>query len=54
MKTKSISIRIDEELLKKIGHIAAYEGRSINGHILMLIRRNIESFELTHGKIQSL
>ncbi len=52
MATKSISIRIEEEMLKKIGFVADYEGRSFNSHILVLIRENIKSFENEHGKIE--
>ena len=45
MAIKSVSIRIEEEMLKKIGYVADYEGRSINSHILVLIRENIKAFE---------
>ena len=41
MAIKSVSIRIEEEMLEKIGFIADYEGRSVNSHILVLIRENI-------------
>lgn len=51
MAIKSVSIRIEEEMLKKIGFIADYEGRSVNSHILVLIRDNIEKFEEAHGEI---
>ena len=51
MATKSVSIRIEEEMLKKIGFVADYEGRSVNSHILVLIRENIKAFEEKHGPI---
>ncbi len=51
MAVKSVSIRIEEEMLKKIGYIADYEGRSVNSHILVLIRENIKAFEAEHGTI---
>ncbi len=51
MAIKSVSIRIEEEMLDKIGYIADYEGRSVNSHVLVLIRKDIEAFEKTHGKI---
>lgn len=51
MATKSVSIRIEEEMLKKIGYVADYEGRSVNSHILVLIRESIEKFEGEHGTI---
>lgn len=38
-------------MLNKIGYVANYEGRSVNSHILVLIRDNIRAFEETHGKI---
>ena len=51
MAVKSVSIRIEEEMLKKIGYVADYEGRSVNSHILVLIRESIRAFEATHGAI---
>lgn len=45
MPTKSVSIRIEEEMLGKIGYVADYEGRSINSHVLVLIRESIQKFE---------
>jgi hypothetical protein len=39
-------------MLKKIGFVADYEGRSVNSHILVLIRENIRAFEQLHGKIE--
>jgi len=52
MAIKSVSIRIEEKMLKKIGYIADYEGRSVNSHILVLIRENIKTFETENGKIE--
>ena len=52
MAVKSVSIRIEEEMLKKIAYVADFEGRSVNSHILVLIRKNIESFEAGYGKIE--
>lgn len=51
MAIKSVSIRIEEEMLEKIGFVADYEGRSVNSHILVLIRENIRLFEQDHGSI---
>ena len=51
MAVKSVSIRIEEEMLRKIGYVADYEGRSVNSHILVLIRENIRAFEGSHGVI---
>lgn len=52
MAIKSVSIRIEEEMLRKIGFVADYEGRSVNSHILVLIRDNIKAFEDSNGKIE--
>lgn len=51
MAIKSVSIRIEEEMLRKIGYVADYEGRSVNSHILVLIRENIQKFENENGTI---
>ena len=51
MAVKSVSIRIEEEMLQKIGYVADYEGRSVNSHILVLIRESIRAFEAAHGGI---
>lgn len=52
MATKSVSIRIEEEMLEKLDYVASYEGRSINSHVLVLIRQSIQEFESIHGKIE--
>lgn len=49
MAIKSVSIRIEEEMLEKLGYVADYEGRSVNSHVLVLIRENIKKFEDEHG-----
>ena len=52
MAVKSVSIRIEEEMLEKIGYVADFEGRSVNSHVLVLIRESIEAFEKKYGKIE--
>ena len=51
MAIKSLSIRIDDEMLNKLHVVADYEGRSANSQILILIRNCIEQYEKEHGKI---
>jgi hypothetical protein len=51
MAIKSVSIRIEEEMLRKLAFVADYEGRSVNSHILVLVRENIKAFEDIHGTI---
>ena len=52
MAIKSVSIRIEEEMLNKIAYVADYEGRSVNSHVLVLIRENIKAFEEKNGAIE--
>ena len=51
MAIKSLSIRIDDEMLHKLHVVADYEGRSANSEILILIRDAIEQYEKKNGKI---
>ena len=51
MAVKSVSIRIEEEMLEKLSYVADFEGRSINSDILVLIRNSISQFEEEYGKI---
>jgi hypothetical protein len=52
MAVKSVSIRIEQEMLDKLGFVAEYEGRSLNSHILVLIRDNIKAHEEKYGAIE--
>ena len=49
MAVKSVSIRIEEATLRKLAYVADYEGRSVNSHVLSLIRNRIRDFEKEHG-----
>ena len=49
MPIKSLSIRIDDQLLNRLHAVADYEGRSANSQILILIRDCVEKFEREHG-----
>ena len=51
MAIKSLSIRIDEELLNKLHVVADYEGRSANSQIIVLIRDCVAEYEKEHGQI---
>ena len=53
MAVKSLSIRIEEEMLDKLHVVADYEGRSANSQILVLIRDLIASYEEKHGEIKT-
>lgn len=52
MAIKSLSIRIDSNMLDKLHVVADYEGRSANSEILVLIRDAIEQYEEKHGEIR--
>ena len=54
MAIKSVSIRIEDEMLRKIGYVADYEGRSVNSHVLVLIRESIRKFEEANGPIDGI
>ena len=51
MAIKSLSIRIDEEMLNKLHVVADYEGRSANSQILILIRDCIKEYEKENVEI---
>ena len=42
MAIKSVSIRMEETMLEKLNAVAKYEGRSLNSHVLVLIRDSIQ------------
>ena len=45
------TLRIDPELLEKLGYIAEYEGRTKNRELEQLIKKRIREFEIEHGEI---
>lgn len=49
-KEKHLGLRIDSETHKKLKSLAEFEGRSINGEVLYLIRQAIMEFENNHGE----
>ena len=51
MNVKGVTIRFSQEMLNKISYVADYEGRSVNSHVLVLVRNSIAQFEEQHGKI---
>ena len=52
MAIKSVSIRIDEELLNELHRVADYEGRSASSQTVVLIRDCVEKYK-KEGKIDS-
>lgn len=51
VKDKHLVLHIDRELHYKLQYVAKYDGRSISGEVLYLLRRYISDFEKQHGKI---
>ena len=46
------TLRVEQELLDKLGYIAEYEGRTKNKEIEQIIKRRIAQFEREHGEIE--
>ena len=53
-KDKHLGLRIDSETHKKLKSLAEFDGRSINGEVLYLIRQAIMEHEQTHGILKYL
>lgn len=48
---KHLSLRIDEDLLRKFSYIADYQDRSMNWMVINLINKAVKSFEEKNGEI---
>lgn len=48
-RDKHLGLRIDSETHKKLKSLSEFEGCSINGEILYLIRQAIAQHEQNHG-----
>ena len=46
-----MTLRIPEDLLRKLLYVSDAEGRSPNNHIIMLLRNNVQYFERAKGRI---
>ncbi len=51
-KTKNLSLRIDEDLLRRFDYVARSGDRSMNGLLLALVRRCVKEYERKHGKFE--
>ena len=47
------TLRINTNLLNKLGYIAEYEGRTKNKELEQMIKKRIVEFESEHGKINN-
>ncbi len=52
MKDKHLGLRLDEDTHRKLKSLAEFEGRSINGEVVYLIRQAIIKFEKENGKLE--
>lgn len=52
-KGKHLGLRIEPDTHRKLKSLAKYEGRSMNGEVLHLIRRAISQHEKEYGPIDS-
>ena len=50
-KDKHLGLRIDSETHRKLKSLAEFEGRSINGEVLYLIRQAITIHEKQYGEL---
>ena len=50
-KDKHLGLRIDSETHEKLKNLAEYDGRSINGEVIYLIRQAILRYEKEQGKV---
>lgn len=50
-KEKHLGLRMDKETHRKLKSLSEFEGRSINGEILYLIRQAITKHEEDHGEL---
>jgi hypothetical protein len=51
-KDKHLGLRIDSETHSKLKSLAEFDGRSINGEVLYLIRQAILEHEKNHGELK--
>lgn len=49
-KKRHLSLRIDDELLRKFDYAAKYDDRSKNWLLLSFIRKYVADFEEKHGE----
>ena len=47
------TLRVEQELLDKLGYIAEYEGRTKNRELEQMIKKRIREFEAEHGAIET-
>ncbi len=49
---REFTVKLSDELLRRLYYIAEAEHRTPNNHIIYLLRQNIAYYERVHGKIR--
>ena len=49
----TFTVRVDEDIYRKMLAVADFDKRDVNNHILHLLRTNIAYHERIHGKIDT-
>ncbi len=52
-KQPEITVRLSEDLLRKLLYVSEAEGRTPNNQFLFMLRNNIQYFEKTKGKFDT-
>ena len=50
-QSPEVSVKLSDELLKKLIYVSNAEKRTVNNQFLFMIRNNIQYFEKTKGRI---
>ncbi len=48
---KNFTVKLSDDLLRRLIYISAAEKRTPNNHIIYMLRQNIAYYERVHGKI---
>lgn len=51
-KQPEITVRLSEDMLRKLLYVSAAEGRAPDQHLVMLLRNSVQYFERAKGRIK--
>ena len=51
-KQPEITVRLSEDMLRKLLYVSAAEGRAPDQHLIMLLRNSVQYFERAKGRIK--
>lgn len=52
-QTPEITVKLSEDLLRKLIYVSEAEGRTPNNQFIFMLRNNIQYFERTKGRIDA-